>query len=175
MQRSGNVKLHVCERQKYQTFFTLKLSSWLKCESTGLIDWWYTVYCFLQVFLARVSSSSATLERFVMKSIVLHSCTWGRSHRRECASPLKTGRPETAMEERYSSVFLWRFPSCLFDVWDVLTELFCRRVLGEAGEKRTSGAGGSGKGGGQLRCPKCGDPCTNVETFVCKSHSFHWC
>ena len=34
------------------------------------------------------------------------------------------------------------------------------------------GAGGSGdKGGGkkgQLRCPKCGDPCTHVETFVCK-------
>ncbi|XP_078804801.1 ATP-dependent clpX-like chaperone, mitochondrial isoform X2 [Oryzias latipes] len=32
--------------------------------------------------------------------------------------------------------------------------------------KRLSGSGGSGKGGGQLRCPKCGDPCTHVETFV---------
>ncbi|XP_028306142.1 ATP-dependent Clp protease ATP-binding subunit clpX-like, mitochondrial isoform X2 [Gouania willdenowi] len=32
--------------------------------------------------------------------------------------------------------------------------------------KRMSESGGSGKGGGQLRCPKCGDPCTHVETFV---------
>ncbi|XP_046890474.1 ATP-dependent Clp protease ATP-binding subunit clpX-like, mitochondrial isoform X2 [Hypomesus transpacificus] len=33
--------------------------------------------------------------------------------------------------------------------------------------KRSSGSsGGSGKGGSQLRCPKCGDPCTHVETFV---------
>ncbi|KAL6106600.1 clpx [Pungitius sinensis] len=32
--------------------------------------------------------------------------------------------------------------------------------------KRQSGSGGSGKGGSQLRCPKCGDPCTHVETFV---------
>lgn len=34
--------------------------------------------------------------------------------------------------------------------------------------KRLSGSGGSGKGGSQLRCPKCGDPCTHVETFVCE-------
>ncbi|XP_013869032.1 ATP-dependent Clp protease ATP-binding subunit clpX-like, mitochondrial isoform X2 [Austrofundulus limnaeus] len=32
--------------------------------------------------------------------------------------------------------------------------------------KRQSGSGGSDKGGNQLRCPKCGDPCTHVETFV---------
>ncbi|XP_068169920.1 ATP-dependent Clp protease ATP-binding subunit clpX-like, mitochondrial isoform X1 [Antennarius striatus] len=32
--------------------------------------------------------------------------------------------------------------------------------------KRLSGSGGSGIGGSQLRCPKCGDPCTHVETFV---------
>ncbi|KAI4872171.1 hypothetical protein NFI96_031012 [Prochilodus magdalenae] len=32
--------------------------------------------------------------------------------------------------------------------------------------KRSMGSGGSGKGGSQLRCPKCGDPCTHVETFV---------
>ncbi|XP_061577656.1 ATP-dependent Clp protease ATP-binding subunit clpX-like, mitochondrial isoform X2 [Cololabis saira] len=32
--------------------------------------------------------------------------------------------------------------------------------------KRASSSGGSGKGGSQLRCPKCGDPCTHVETFV---------
>uniref|UniRef100_A0AAV2L2G0 ATP-dependent Clp protease ATP-binding subunit clpX-like, mitochondrial n=1 Tax=Knipowitschia caucasica TaxID=637954 RepID=A0AAV2L2G0_KNICA len=32
--------------------------------------------------------------------------------------------------------------------------------------KRLSGSGGAGKGGSQLRCPKCGDPCTHVETFV---------
>lgn len=32
---------------------------------------------------------------------------------------------------------------------------------------------GKGKGGGQgsnLLCPKCGDPCTHVETFVCTYH-----
>ncbi|XP_063053101.1 ATP-dependent Clp protease ATP-binding subunit clpX-like, mitochondrial isoform X2 [Engraulis encrasicolus] len=34
------------------------------------------------------------------------------------------------------------------------------------GGKRLSGSGGTGKGGNQLRCPKCGDPCTHVETFV---------
>ncbi|XP_029112327.1 caseinolytic mitochondrial matrix peptidase chaperone subunit Xa [Scleropages formosus] len=34
----------------------------------------------------------------------------------------------------------------------------------EGGGKRSSG--NSGKGGNQLRCPKCGDPCTHVETFV---------
>lgn len=29
---------------------------------------------------------------------------------------------------------------------------------------------GTGKGkDGQLSCPRCGDPCTFVETFVCKS------
>ena len=28
--------------------------------------------------------------------------------------------------------------------------------------------GGGGGGGSQLRCPKCGSPCTHVETFVCK-------
>jgi len=30
----------------------------------------------------------------------------------------------------------------------------------------TSGGGESGGGGTSLRCPKCGDPCTHVETFV---------
>ncbi|XP_056307818.1 ATP-dependent Clp protease ATP-binding subunit clpX-like, mitochondrial [Danio aesculapii] len=40
-----------------------------------------------------------------------------------------------------------------------------KKAVGESG-KRASGAGGSGKGGSQLRCPKCGDPCTHVETFV---------
>uniref|UniRef100_A0A8C3A3U6 Caseinolytic mitochondrial matrix peptidase chaperone subunit X n=2 Tax=Cyclopterus lumpus TaxID=8103 RepID=A0A8C3A3U6_CYCLU len=39
-----------------------------------------------------------------------------------------------------------------------------KKSLSEA--KRHSGSGGSGKGGSQLRCPKCGDPCTHVETFV---------
>ena len=33
----------------------------------------------------------------------------------------------------------------------------------------TSGGKGPGKGkDGQLCCPKCGKPCTHVETFVCK-------
>uniref|UniRef100_UPI0037E9BB28 ATP-dependent Clp protease ATP-binding subunit clpX-like, mitochondrial isoform X3 n=1 Tax=Semicossyphus pulcher TaxID=241346 RepID=UPI0037E9BB28 len=39
-----------------------------------------------------------------------------------------------------------------------------KKSIGEG--KRLSGSGGSGKGGSQLRCPKCGDPCTHVETFV---------
>uniref|UniRef100_A0A8C5FG30 ClpX-type ZB domain-containing protein n=1 Tax=Gadus morhua TaxID=8049 RepID=A0A8C5FG30_GADMO len=39
-----------------------------------------------------------------------------------------------------------------------------KKSVGEG--KRLSGSGGSGKGGSQLRCPKCGDPCTHVETFV---------
>ncbi|XP_052400074.1 ATP-dependent Clp protease ATP-binding subunit clpX-like, mitochondrial [Carassius gibelio] len=41
-----------------------------------------------------------------------------------------------------------------------------KKGVGEAGGKRASGSGGSGKGGSQLRCPKCGDPCTHVETLV---------
>jgi len=35
----------------------------------------------------------------------------------------------------------------------------------------SNGTSGSGSGGGKkntLTCPKCGDPCTHVETFVCK-------
>ncbi|XP_051917127.1 ATP-dependent Clp protease ATP-binding subunit clpX-like, mitochondrial isoform X2 [Hippocampus zosterae] len=39
-----------------------------------------------------------------------------------------------------------------------------KKSISEA--KRASSSGGSGKGGSQLRCPKCGDPCTHVETFV---------
>ena len=38
------------------------------------------------------------------------------------------------------------------------------------GGNRSSGSG-SGSGGGkdgQLCCPKCGNPCTHVETFVCE-------
>lgn len=52
---------------------------------------------------------------------------------------------------------------------------FCclQKGVTEAGGKRASGGGGSGKGGSQLRCPKCGDPCTHVETFVCKYCFFH--
>ncbi|XP_027018213.1 caseinolytic mitochondrial matrix peptidase chaperone subunit Xa isoform X1 [Tachysurus fulvidraco] len=34
------------------------------------------------------------------------------------------------------------------------------------GSGKRSSSGNSGKGGSQLRCPKCGDPCTHVETFV---------
>uniref|UniRef100_A0A672PXW6 Caseinolytic mitochondrial matrix peptidase chaperone subunit X n=1 Tax=Sinocyclocheilus grahami TaxID=75366 RepID=A0A672PXW6_SINGR len=41
-----------------------------------------------------------------------------------------------------------------------------KKGAGEVGGKRASGAAGSGKGGSQLRCPKCGDPCTHVETLV---------
>lgn len=35
----------------------------------------------------------------------------------------------------------------------------------------SSGSTSNGTGGGKkntLTCPKCGDPCTHVETFVCK-------
>lgn len=38
-------------------------------------------------------------------------------------------------------------------------------LTGEGGGKSTDSTGGSGNDG-QLRCPKCGDPCTHVETFV---------
>ncbi|KAA0724061.1 ATP-dependent Clp protease ATP-binding subunit clpX-like, mitochondrial [Triplophysa tibetana] len=41
-----------------------------------------------------------------------------------------------------------------------------RKSVTDAGGNSPSGAGGSGKGGSQLRCPKCGDLCTHVETFV---------
>ncbi|KAL2093336.1 hypothetical protein ACEWY4_010648 [Coilia grayii] len=41
-----------------------------------------------------------------------------------------------------------------------------KKSMTDGGGKRLSGSGGSGKGGSQLRCPKCGDPCTHVETFV---------
>lgn len=34
-------------------------------------------------------------------------------------------------------------------------------------EEKSQGKHG-GNGGGHLRCPKCGSPCTHVETFVCK-------
>ena len=38
-------------------------------------------------------------------------------------------------------------------------------------DKSSGGKDGSSSGnkGSQLCCPKCGEPCTHVETFVCKS------
>ena len=36
------------------------------------------------------------------------------------------------------------------------------------GKKGTSGKGTGKDGGNHLTCPKCGDPCTHVETFVCE-------
>ncbi|XP_053318416.1 ATP-dependent Clp protease ATP-binding subunit clpX-like, mitochondrial isoform X2 [Spea bombifrons] len=39
-----------------------------------------------------------------------------------------------------------------------------KKSVSEGGSKKSSG--NSGKGGNQLRCPKCGDLCTHVETFV---------
>ncbi|KAG9352293.1 hypothetical protein JZ751_020706 [Albula glossodonta] len=41
-----------------------------------------------------------------------------------------------------------------------------QKPMSEGAGKRSASSGGSGKGGNQLRCPKCGDPCTHVETFV---------
>jgi ATP-dependent Clp protease ATP-binding subunit ClpX len=39
----------------------------------------------------------------------------------------------------------------------------------EGGARKGSSNKGTGKdGGNHLTCPKCGDPCTHVETFVCK-------
>ena len=40
----------------------------------------------------------------------------------------------------------------------------------DSSDDKTPSKGGSGSGGkkGQLCCPKCGEPCTHVETFVCK-------
>ncbi|XP_020667835.1 ATP-dependent clpX-like chaperone, mitochondrial isoform X2 [Pogona vitticeps] len=40
-----------------------------------------------------------------------------------------------------------------------------KKTPGEGNSKKAS-SGSSGKGGNQLRCPKCGDLCTHVETFV---------
>ncbi|XP_051993381.1 ATP-dependent Clp protease ATP-binding subunit clpX-like, mitochondrial isoform X2 [Xyrauchen texanus] len=40
-----------------------------------------------------------------------------------------------------------------------------KKSVGEGSGKRASSSN-SGKGGSQMRCPKCGDPCTHVETFV---------
>ncbi|XP_067301265.1 caseinolytic mitochondrial matrix peptidase chaperone subunit Xa isoform X2 [Pseudorasbora parva] len=40
-----------------------------------------------------------------------------------------------------------------------------KKSVGDGSGKRSSSSN-SGKGGSQLRCPKCGDPCTHVETFV---------
>lgn len=37
-----------------------------------------------------------------------------------------------------------------------------------SGKKGTSGKGTGKDGGNHLTCPKCGDPCTHVETFVCE-------
>ncbi|XP_053575326.1 ATP-dependent Clp protease ATP-binding subunit clpX-like, mitochondrial [Bombina bombina] len=39
-----------------------------------------------------------------------------------------------------------------------------KKAVAEGSSKKSTG--GSGKGGNQLRCPKCGDLCTHVETFV---------
>ncbi|XP_058854868.1 ATP-dependent Clp protease ATP-binding subunit clpX-like, mitochondrial isoform X1 [Acipenser ruthenus] len=41
-----------------------------------------------------------------------------------------------------------------------------KSVEGSSGKRSTGSGGPGGKGGNQLRCPKCGDPCTHVETFV---------
>lgn len=51
--------------------------------------------------------------------------------------------------------------------FDFLLCSHSKKSVGEGSGKRTS-SGNSGKGGSQLRCPKCGDPCTHVETFVCE-------
>ena len=40
-------------------------------------------------------------------------------------------------------------------------------------EEKEGKQGGNG-GGGHLRCPKCGSPCTHVETFVCKYGLIVW-
>ena len=54
--------------------------------------------------------------------------------------------------------------SLLFHSW--------QKSVGDAGSGKRGASGGSGKGGSQLRCPKCGDACTHVETFVCKCFTF---
>lgn len=43
-------------------------------------------------------------------------------------------------------------------------------LRGSTGGDKSAGFGGTNSGGkdGQLCCPKCGNPCTHVETFVSK-------
>ncbi|KAG9341315.1 hypothetical protein JZ751_019419 [Albula glossodonta] len=41
-----------------------------------------------------------------------------------------------------------------------------KKTIADGGGKKSSGSGNSRKGGSQLRCPKCGDTCSHVETFV---------
>ena len=47
------------------------------------------------------------------------------------------------------------------------------QLRGGGGDKSfggtTTSGGGNGSKDGQLCCPKCGNPCTHVETFVCKN------
>lgn len=40
------------------------------------------------------------------------------------------------------------------------------KVSGSGGDRTTSSSGGNKDG--MLRCPKCGNQCTHVETFVCE-------
>lgn len=66
----------------------------------------------------------------------------------------------------------------------VIRSLTVGATLGKApseptppGKDTNSGASSTGNGGGKkntLTCPKCGDPCTHVETFVCKWIILEW-
>ncbi|KAL1139877.1 hypothetical protein AAG570_006854 [Ranatra chinensis] len=40
---------------------------------------------------------------------------------------------------------------------------------GDGGGKKGSGVGGKGKDGNSFTCPKCGDPCSRLETFISSS------
>lgn len=62
-------------------------------------------------------------------------------------------------------------------LWDDKKDTPGPENVGDAdGKPKESKQGEKGKGGrnggGHLRCPKCGSPCTHVETFVCKYDSF---
>lgn len=72
----------------------------------------------------------------------------------------------------HSAPFIGRAPSCLSR--SVLSHPLCSSAAVQCPVGASDGSGSSGSGGGgrkreHLRCPKCGEPCSHIETFVSSS------
>lgn len=146
----------------------------IKCNGT---DW--IVWCVMYVLFAGFSRSHVqlfSLTRPVCDEAHPPLFVLNRSFSQTAvcfASKESSPRDGDGGKVIISSSFL-HFCECLLDVWSVHSYWCClQKGVTEAGGKRASGGGGAGKGGSQLRCPKCGDPCTHVETLVCKYPVFH--